>query len=87
MRPGDPTRHVIRSPAIDARSRLITALLPLISGFRHSKNPVALAAATAIQAAICDLERLNDVEVLCRVADDKTGPTLWLKIVEILEKP
>ena len=66
----------------EARSRLMTALLPLISGFRHSKNKVAIAAATAIQAAIRDLERLNDIEMLCRAADDKTGPTLWLKILE-----
>lgn len=82
----NPTHKIQSIATVDARSRLITALLPLISGFRHSQNTVAVAAATAIQVAIRDLERLNDIEALVRAADDKTGPTLWLKIIEILEK-
>jgi hypothetical protein len=83
----NPFKHPPRSPSIKARNQRITALLPLVSGLRHAASSAARAAAEPLQAAIRDLERLNDIEVQCRVADDKTGPTLWLTIVGILEKP
>ena len=82
----NPFKHPPRSSSIEARSQRITALLPLVSGLRHAANAAARATAEPLQAATRDLERLNDIEVRCRAADDKTGPTLWLTIIGILEK-
>lgn len=69
-----------------ARTQLISQLLPIISGFRHSQNIEARNYAALLQLAVRDLERLNDIEMLCRQATDSTGPTLWLKFIELLER-
>lgn len=54
--------------------------MPLVSGMRHSKNPAAIVCATVLQAAIRDLERLNDIEMCCFQYNSKLsrraiGPT------------
>jgi hypothetical protein len=82
----DPTKHVVRSPSVDARSQRITQLLPIVSGLRHSANAEARAVAEPLQATIRDLERLNDIEIRCLMADDRAGPSLRLAFMEILEK-
>lgn len=80
-------KHAVRSTAIDNRSQRISVLLPLLSGMRHSKNTEALATAVHLQAAIRDLERLNDVEIACVSAEHWTAGMLRTTIIEILEKP
>jgi hypothetical protein len=52
----------------------------MVSGMRHSKNPAAIVCATVLQAAIRDLERLNDVEMCCfqyglKLSRRAIGPT------------
>ena len=54
-----------RPASVEVRSTRITVLMPMISGMRHSKNPAAILCATVLQAAVRDLERLNDVEMCC----------------------
>jgi len=82
----DPSKHVVRSPSVDARSRRIMQLLPIVSGLRHSANAEARAVAEPLQAAIRDLERLNDIEIRCSAVDGCTGAALRLAFMEILEK-
>jgi hypothetical protein len=48
---------------IDKRRRAITTLLPLISGLRHSKNPLQHALAEVLQYATGELECLNSIEM------------------------
>jgi hypothetical protein len=69
------------------RSARISLLLPLLSQLRHASNTEARNTAYPLQNALRDLDRLNDIEMLCRQADDETGPTLWLRIIKILERP
>jgi hypothetical protein len=84
----NPTyKTAIPNAAVENRSRRISQLLPFVSNLRHSQNAEARAIAIPLQETVRDLERLNDIEMLCRAADDKTGPTLWLAIIEVLEKP
>ena len=49
----------------EARTALISQLLPVVSGFRHSKNLEARNCAELLQIAVRDLERLNDIEMAC----------------------
>jgi hypothetical protein len=58
-----------RLPSVDERSQRITALLPLVSGLRHARDPAARACAVVLQASVRDLERLNDVEAWCERVD------------------
>ena len=48
----------------ERRTALISQLLPIISGFRHSQNLEARNTAALLQSAVRDLERLSDVELL-----------------------
>jgi hypothetical protein len=79
--------------SVEARSRRITVLLPMVSSMRHSKNSAAIACATALQEAVRDLERLNDVEICCsRYNDEPLRPLQGLteeffnRLNEILSK-
>jgi hypothetical protein len=83
----NPTYKLNTPVSVETRSQRISALLPLLSSLRHSKNTAALATSVHLQAAIRDLERLSDIEMQCRAVDNKTTPQLRLKLVEILEKP
>ena len=69
-----------RPTSVEVRSTQITELMPMVSGMRHSKNPAAIVCATVLQAAIRDLERLNDVEMCCfqyglKLSRRAIGPT------------
>jgi len=60
-----------------ARSLRITALLPMVSAMRHSKNSAAATCSTVLQEAIRDLERVNDIEMCCsQYNDDLLRPLL-----------
>jgi hypothetical protein len=56
---------VPQSESAQIRSAQITELLPLISGFRHSQNDEAKRYAVVLQNVVRDLERLNDIEMIC----------------------
>jgi hypothetical protein len=82
-----------RPESVDARSVRISQLLPLVSGLRHAKDPDAKACAVVLQEAICDLERLNDIEMRCSQYNEDPlrpvgGPSeeLFEKLNEILSR-
>jgi hypothetical protein len=52
------------SLAAAQRSERIHQLLPMVSRMRHSQNPEALLCAKALQEALSDMERLNEIELL-----------------------
>lgn len=76
-----------RTSAMEIRSRRISQLIPVVSLLRNMRDKEAHGVASALQCAIRDLERLNDIEALCALADDETGPTLWINFMSILEAP
>lgn len=55
----------LRPESVEVRSHHMSQIFPMVSLLRSAKDPEANVCAGVLQTVVRDLDRLNDIEMLC----------------------